>query len=90
MTDWVRLDKLIFLPSHTSGFSDLRIDLYRATSFPNSRALRSSISIIGIQKLPFIIKSLKARKLKSLKVFTNIYVIILSYDDKKVKRFKTE
>jgi hypothetical protein len=37
-----------------------------------------------------MIKSLKARKLKSLKVFKNIYVIILSYDDKKVKRFKTE
>jgi len=36
-------------------------------TFPNSRALRSSISVIGIQKLPFIIKSLKARKLKSLK-----------------------
>ena len=77
MTDWVRLDKLIFTST-------------RATSFPNSLALRSSISVIGIQKLPFIIKSLKARKLKSLKVFTNIYVIILSYDDKKVKRFKTE
>jgi len=37
-----------------------------------------------------MIKSLKARKLKSLKVFKNIYVIILSYDYKKVKRFKTE
>lgn len=90
MTDWVRLDKLIFLPSHTSGFSDLRIDLYQSN-------IVSELSCVTLQylgyrhtKLPFIIKSLKARKLKSLKVFTNIYVIILSYNDKKVKRFKTE
>ena len=67
-----------------------------ATTIGDKKELTAIIAVIvqvifiSIQKLPFIIKSLKARKLKSLKVFTNIYVIILSYDDKKVKRFKTE